>query len=217
MIGIEKLIDHTLLRPDATGADILRLCDEAGRYGFFAVCVHPYYTGLAKEALFKSHVKIAAVIGFPHGMTLPAVKIYEAIQAVLSGADELDIVINTGLAKSGGWEAVKKEISDIITATAGVTHKVIIETCYLTDDEKKKACEAAIEAGAEYIKTSTGFGPSGAVIRDIQLIKAYTKGKVGIKAAGGIKTLTQAKAFLEAGATRIGTSSGVAIMKEAQD
>jgi deoxyribose-phosphate aldolase len=111
---------------------------------------------------------------------------------------------------------VKKEISDIITATTGVTHKVIIETCYLTDDEKKKACEAAIEAGAEYIKTSTGFGPSGAVIRDIQLIKALTKGKVGIKAAGGIKTLTQAKAFIEAGATRIGTSSGVAIMKEAQ-
>jgi deoxyribose-phosphate aldolase len=216
MTGISKLIDHSLLRPDATAADILRLCDEAGRYGFFAVCVHPYYTALAKEALGTSRVKIAAVIGFPHGMSFTGVKIYEAMQAVLKGADELDIVINTGLAKSGDWEAVKKEISDIVTATPGALHKIIIETCYLTDDEKKKACGAAIEAGAEYIKTSTGFGPSGAVIRDIQLIKAFTKGNAGIKAAGGIKTLAQVKACIEAGATRIGTSSGVAIMKEAK-
>lgn len=214
MTGISKLIDHSLLSPDATAADILRLCDEAGRYRFFAVCVHPYYTALAKEALGASRVKIAAVIGFPHGMSFTAVKIYEAMQAVLNGADELDIVINTGLAKSGDWEAVKKEISDIVTATPGALHKIIIETCYLTDDEKKMACDAAIEAGAEYIKTSTGFGPSGAVIRDIELIKAFTKGNAGIKAAGGIKTLAQVKACIEAGATRIGTSSGVAIMKE---
>jgi deoxyribose-phosphate aldolase len=216
MINIRKLIDHSLLRPDATEADIMRLCDEAKRYGFFAVCVHPYYTGIAKEALLKTRVKIATVIGFPHGMTFSVVKVYEAMQAVLIGADELDIVINTGLAKSGDWEAVKKEISDIVTATPEALHKIIIETCYLTDDEKKKACEAAITAGAGYIKTSTGFGPSGAAIKDIQLIKALTKGKVGIKAAGGIKTLAQVKAFIEAGATRIGTSSGVAIMKEAQ-
>ena len=216
MTGISKLIDHSLLSPDATAADILRLCDEAGRYGFFAVCVHPYYTALAKEALGASRVKIAAVIGFPHGMSFTAVKIYEAMQAVLNGADELDIVINTGLAKSGDWEAVKKEISDIVTATPGALHKIIIETCYLTDDEKKMACDAAIEAGAEYIKTSTGFGPSGAVIRDIELIKAFTKGNAGRKAAGGIKTLAQVKACIEAGATRIGTSSGVAIMKEAK-
>jgi len=216
MTGIAKLIDHTLLRPDATRADILRLCDEAVKFGFFAVCVHPYFIGLAKEAMFKSHVKIASVIGFPLGITLPAVKIYEAMQAVLNGADELDIVINTGLAKSGEWEAVKRELSDIVTATPAAVHKIIIETCYLTDDEKKKACEVVIEAGAEYIKTSTGFGPSGAVVRDVQLIKALIKGKTGIKAAGGIKTLSQAKAFIEAGATRVGTSSGVDIMKEAQ-
>lgn len=215
MTSIAKLIDHTLLRPDATSADVLQLCDEAVRYGFFAVCVHPYYTAIAKEALFKSHVKVASVIGFPLGMTLPAVKIYEAMQTVLNGADELDVVINTGLAKSGEWDAVKKEISDIVTATPEAVHKIIIETCYLTDDEKKKACKAVIEAGADYIKTSTGFGPSGAVIRDVQLIKALTKGKPGIKAAGGIKTFAQAKALIEAGATRIGTSSGAAIMKEA--
>lgn len=216
MTGIAKFIDHTLLRPDATGADILRLCDEAKTFGFFAVCVHPYYAGMAKEALFRTHVKIASVIGFPLGMTLPGVKIYEAIQAVLNGADELDIVINTGLAKSGDWAAVKKEISDIVTATPGALHKIIIETCYLTDAEKKKACEAAIGAGAEFIKTSTGFGPSGAVVRDIQLIKSLAKGKVGIKAAGGIKTLAQVKALIGAGAQRIGTSSGAEIMKESR-
>ncbi|RJR20177.1 MAG: deoxyribose-phosphate aldolase [Nitrospiraceae bacterium] len=215
MTSIAKLIDHTLLRPDATRADVLQLCDEAVRYGFFAVCVHPYFSAIAKEALFKSHVKVAAVIGFPLGMTLSAVKIYEAMQTVLNGADELDVVINTGLAKSGEWDAVKKEISDIVTATPEAVHKIIIETCYLTDDEKKKACKAVIEAGADYIKTSTGFGPSGAVIRDVQLIKTLTKGKPGIKAAGGIKTFAQAKALIEAGATRIGTSSGAAIMKEA--
>ncbi len=217
MINIPRLIDHSLLRPDATRADVLRICDEAKKYAFFAVCVHPYYTDTAKEALFRTHVKIATVVGFPHGMTFSGVKIYEAMQAVLHGADELDIVINTGLAKSGDWEGVKKEISDIITATPETTHKIIIETCYLTDDEKKKACEAAIQAGAEYIKTSTGFAPSGADIRDITLIRSLTKGKVGIKAAGGIKTLAQVKAFIEAGATRIGTSSGVAIMKEARE
>jgi len=217
MINVPKLIDHTLLRPDATPADVLHLCDEAKKYGFFAVCVHPCFTGMTKEALKGTQVRIATVIGFPHGMTLPGVKIYEAMQAVLKGADELDIVINTGLAKSGDWKAVAKEISDIVTATPAVLHKIIIETCYLTDDEKQKACEAAIEAGAAFIKTSTGFGPSGAVIRDVELIKAVTKGKVGVKAAGGIKTLAQVKSFIEAGATRIGTSSGVAIMKEAQD
>jgi len=216
MITISKLIDHSLLKPDATRADVLQLCDEAKKYSFIAVCVHPYYTGMAKEALFKTHVKIATVIGFPLGMTFSGVKIYEAMQAVLNGADELDIVINTGLAKSGDWEAVEKDISDIVTATPEALHKIIIETCYLTDDEKKKACEAAIRAGAEYIKTSTGFGPSGADIRDVELIKSLTKGKVGIKAAGGIKTLAQVKEFIDAGATRIGTSSGVAIMKEAQ-
>ena len=177
-LNIVKLIDHSLLKPDATEVDILQLCDEAEKYGFFAVCVHPHYVTIAKEALLKSHVKIAAVIGFPHGMTLTEVKIYEAMQAVLKGADEIDIVINIGLAKSGNWEAVKKEVSDIVTATPDALHKIIIETCYLTDEEKKEASLVIMDTGAEFIKTSTGFGPSGVEVKDIEIIKSATKGGV---------------------------------------
>ncbi len=216
MLDIARLIDHTILRPDAVEQDIVKLCNEAIKFDFHSVCIHPSFTRTAKETLFKTHNKIAVVIGFPLGMTLPQVKIYEAMEAVLNGADELDLVINISHAKSNNWKAVEKEISDIITATPESVHKIIIETCYLTDEEKKAACKAVMNAGAEYIKTSTGFGPAGAVIKDVKLIKSITKGKIGIKAAGGIKTLSEAKAFIEAGATRIGTSSGVEIMKEAQ-
>ncbi len=212
--NIAKLIDHSLLRPDATEADIVRLCEEAGEYGFFSVCMHPSFLETARDVLFKTHVKTAAVIGFPLGMSLSRVKIYEAMESVIKGADELDIVINIGMAKSGDWQGMEREITDIVTATPEAVHKVIIEACYLTDDEKRKACAAIINAGAKFIKTSTGFGPSGAVVRDVELIRSVTKGKVGIKAAGGIKTLKEVTAFIEAGATRIGTSSGVEIMKE---
>jgi deoxyribose-phosphate aldolase len=213
---IARFIDHSLLMPVATKRDIARLCDEAKTYGFHSVCVNPSFTGAAREFLLNSPVKIATVIGFPLGMTVPQVKIYEAMEAVLIGADELDIVINIGDAKSKKWESVHKEISDIITATPDTTHKIIIETCYLTDREKKKACEVVMKAGAEFIKTSTGFGTSGAVIDDVELIKSVTKGRTGIKAAGGIKSLAEAETFIEAGATRIGTSAGVEIMKEAR-
>lgn len=211
---IAKTIDHSLLKPDATESDIVKLCEEAGQYGFHSVCVHPHFIIRARDMLFKTHVKIATVIGFPLGMSLPEVKIYEAVQSVLKGADELDIVMNIGSAKSNHWESVEKEIADIVTATPEAVHKIIIETCYLTDDEKKKACSTVVNAGAAFVKTSTGFGPAGATIKDVQLIKSVTKGKAGIKASGGIKTLADVTAFIEAGATRIGTSSGVAIMKE---
>jgi len=214
MLNIAKLIDHSLLRPHATETDILKLCEEADRYGFHSVCVHPYFVKTAREALFKTHVKVATVIGFPLGMTLPQVKIYEAMEAVLNGAEELDIVMNIGLAKSDKWDLVEKEISDIITVTSEVIHKIIIETCYLTDDEKKRACSVIMNAGAEFVKTSTGFGPTGATVEDVKLIKSITKGKIGIKASGGIKTLKDLKALIEAGATRIGTSASVKIMKE---
>jgi deoxyribose-phosphate aldolase len=217
MHNISSFIDHTLLRPDATEQDILTLCEEAKNYNFFAVCVHPCHAAAAAKALYHTHVKVAAVIGFPHGMTCTEVKIYEAIQSVLKGADELDIVINIGLAKSGSWNAVKQEISDIIAATPEALHKIIIETSYLTDEEKKAASLAVMDAGAEFVKTSTGFGPSGAELNDIEIIKSTIKGKIGIKAAGGIKTLADAQAFIEAGAARLGTSSGVAIMKELQE
>jgi deoxyribose-phosphate aldolase len=165
--------------------------------------------------LSGTDVKLTTVIGFPLGMTLTRVKIYEAMEAVLLSADELDIVINLGAVKANNWGVVKKEISDLITATPEVTHKIIIETYYLTDDEKIKASLTAMEAGAEFVKTSTGFAPAGAVMGDIAIIKAATKGKIGIKAAGGIKTLKDVLSFVKAGATRIGTSSGVDIMKDA--
>lgn len=214
-MDIAKHIDHSLLKPDATDSDIAQLCREAGEYGFYSVCIHPSFLNMAREALFKTPVKLVSVIGFPLGMTLSRVKIHEAMEAVLNGADELDIVMNIGLAKSGNWEAVEKEIADIVTATGGAGHKIIIETCYLTDDEKAKACTAVMNSGAAFIKTSTGFGPTGATVEDVKLIKSLTRDKIGIKAAGGITTIKEVKALLDAGAVRIGTSAGVSIMKEA--
>ncbi len=213
-INIAKLIDHTLLRPDATETEIFNHCEDAKQYGFFSVCIHPAFIKAAKELLTASPVKISTVTGFPLGATMTNVKIYEAIESLIAGADELDIVINIGHAKSGNWKAVEKEISGIINATPQAVHKIIIETCYLTDDEKKTASSVVMNTGAEFIKTSTGFGPSGAKISDIEIIKSVTKGNIGIKAAGGIKTLEDAMAFINAGATRIGTSSGVEIINE---
>ncbi|GBE04820.1 deoxyribose-phosphate aldolase [bacterium BMS3Abin10] len=227
-LDIAKLIDHTLLSPDATEADIKKLCDEAKKYGFFSVCVHPSFIKTAREMLSgtevhpvrkqpdlsSNRVKVTTVIGFPLGMTLSRVKIYEAMEAVILGADELDMVINTGNACAGKWDAVRKEISDLVTATPDTVHKIIIETCYLRDEDIIKASIAAMEAGAEFIKTSSGFAPAGAVVGDVGMIKQATKGKIGIKAAGGIKTLSNVLSFVEAGATRIGTSSGTSIMKE---
>lgn len=212
--NIARLIDHTLLRPDATDADIAVLCNEAVEYGFFSVCVHPLFIRQARGLLSASKIKICTVIGFPLGANTSAVKQYEALEAVFHGADELDIVINSGLVKAQDWTALEKEVSDIVTISPGVVHKMIIETCNLTDDEKKHATLAVMKAGAEFIKTSTGFGTGGATIQDIELLKSVTKGKIGIKAAGGIKTLDQVKKLVAAGASRIGTSSGVTIMKE---
>lgn len=212
--NIASLIDHGLLRPDVTKDDIWRLCEEAMDHGFCSVCVNPSYISTAKEILQQSRVRISTVIGFPSGMTLRKVKIYESLEAVMEGADELDIVINIGLAKSDIWNEVEKEISDIIRATPAAVHKVIIETCYLTDDEKRKATSVVLNTGAAFIKTSTGFGPSGADARDISLIRSVARGRIGIKAAGGIRTLKDVLLLVDAGATRIGTSSGADIMKE---
>jgi deoxyribose-phosphate aldolase len=215
-INIARLIDHTLLRPDATEEDIKKLCDEARRYGFFSVCVQPSFLMTAGEALAGTGIMLSTVIGFPLGTTLSRVKIYEAMEAVFEGADELDIVMNQGLARAGKWDDAGREISDIITATPDSVHKVIIETCYLTDNEKKRAALTVMDAGAEFVKTSTGFGPSGAKVRDVELIASATKGRIGIKASGGIRTLKNVLALINAGATRIGTSAGVSIVAEAQ-
>ncbi|GAB4416122.1 MAG: deoxyribose-phosphate aldolase [Thermodesulfovibrionales bacterium] len=210
--NIARLIDHSLLKPDATEDDIRRLCDEAKQYGFFSVCINPSFITLARGLLMGSGVKVTTVIGFPLGMTLTRVKVYEAIEAVLSGADEIDLVMNIGMARSGQWGYVKKDISDVVSATRGAIHKVIIETCYLDREEKIKASEIVLASGAEFIKTSTGFGPGGASTDDIRLIKTVVKDGCGIKAAGGIKTLSQVMKLIEAGATRIGTSAGVRIV-----
>lgn len=213
---IAQLIDHTLLRPDATMGEIRRVCGEAVRFGFHSVCVNPFFVPEVKNVLTGSDVKVTTVTGFPLGMNLTNVKVYEAMESVMHGSDELDIVMNIGLAKSGRWKDVQKDIFDVISATRGVVHKVIIEACYLTREEKGEACRMVLDTGAEFLKTSTGFGPAGATVGDIQLIRSVVKDGCAIKASGGIKSLRQVQELISAGATRIGTSSGVVIMKEIQ-
>ena len=213
MDNVAGLIDHTLLKADATEAEIRRLADEARRYGFYSVCVNPYYIKTAKALLKGSPVKVTTVVGFPLGMDLAEAKVHEAMGAALAGADELDIVINIGAAKDCLWDVVEKDIYDVIAATGGLVHKAIIEACYLTDHEKREAAEAALRAGAEFVKTSTGYGPGGATVEDVRLIKSIVGDRAGIKAAGGIKIFEQVKEMVSAGATRIGTSSGVAIVE----
>ncbi|HEX8949196.1 MAG TPA: deoxyribose-phosphate aldolase [Dissulfurispiraceae bacterium] len=212
---IAGFIDQSLLKPEATEADIIKLCKGAIKYRFYSVCVSPYFVPLCKAILNGYNTKVATVIGFPLGMSMKNIKVYEAMQAVLYGAQELDIVMNIGAVKSGNWDFVQTELYEIIAASKTVAHKVIIETCYLTDKEKHVAAEVAVACGAAFVKTSTGFGTGGATLKDVKLLKAAVQDKAGIKASGGIKTLAQAMKFIKAGATRIGTSAGVEIMKEA--
>lgn len=212
---IARLIDQSLLKPQATETDIIKLCKGAIKYNFYSVCVNPYYVPLC-NALLKGHeTKVTTVIGFPLGMTVKDAKIYEAKQAIRYGADELDIVINMGAAKSGNWQYIQEELSEIISATRSALHKVIIETCYLSEKEKIIATKVALACGTRFIKTSTGFGTKGAAIKDVKLIKKIVGDKADVKAAGGIKTLSHVLSFIKAGATRIGTSAGVEIMREA--
>lgn len=211
---IAKLIDHTLLKSEAKEVDIIRLCEEAMEYGFHSVCVHPYFVRFVRDILLGSDVRVTTVIGFPLGMTLTRVKVYEAMESSMDGADELDVVINIGMVKSRRWDMLKHEIRSIIMATPDSIHKIILETHYLTDDEKIKVSRIAMDEGAQFVKTSTGFAPSGATIEDVLLIRKATNGGIGIKAAGGIRYLKDTVSFIKAGATRIGTSSGVNIMKE---
>lgn len=211
---LSSLIDHTLLSPQAHHVAIKNLCEEAKRYSFFSVCVNPCYIKKAKEYLKGSGVKVCTVIGFPLGANASVIKTLEAVEAVDNGADELDIVINVGMLRSGDDSYVDKEMRGIIEFTPGVIHKVIIETCFLTDNEKVRASKIAIDAGAIFVKTSTGFGPSGATVADVSLIKKTIEGKGYVKASGGIRDLRTLISMVEAGASRIGTSAGVAIMEE---
>ncbi|MDJ0270321.1 MAG: deoxyribose-phosphate aldolase [Aigarchaeota archaeon] len=211
-----SLIDHTNLRPEARRDDIIRLCAEAKRYGFASVCVNPYYVPLAARHLRSSQVKVCTVVGFPLGATLMEVKVYEARLALKQGADEIDMVINLPALKSGNYRYVLKEIRSI--ASVCKRHKallkVIIECGLLSEDEKRVAAELVVKAGADFVKTSTGFGPSGASVEDVRLLKRVVAGKARVKAAGGIRTLESALAMIEAGADRIGTSSGASIAEE---
>src|SRR5271157_1501444 len=212
---LARYIDQTLLNPDAAEADIIKLCKEAIRYNFYSVCIHPYYVPLCKAILRGYDIKVTTVIGFPLGMTMKNNKVYEAMQAVLYGAQELDVVINIGAVKSGNLDYAGEELSEIVSASKQVVHKAIIETCYLTEREKHAVTEIAVSCGVSFIKTSTGFGTKGATTKDVKLIKGIVKDRAEVKAAGGIKTLSQALRFIHAGASRIGTSAGVEIMKEA--
>lgn len=213
-MNLARYIDHTNLKPTATPEDIKKLCVEARQFGFKAVCVNSCYAALASELLKGSDVLVCAVAGFPLGAMSTAAKKFEAEQAVKDGASEIDMVMNIGLAKAGDWAAVEKDISAVKQAILAAELKVIIETCYLTDEEKIAACEAAVRAGAGFVKTSTGFGPAGATVEDVRLMKKAVEGRALVKAAGGVRDKATALAMIEAGADRLGTSNGVGIVQE---
>lgn len=213
-----SLIDHTLLKPEASEGDIKKLCDEAAEFGFASVCVNPGWVKRACEFLRGSGVPVCTVIGFPLGATLPDVKAYEARRAIFNGAREVDMVINIGALKSGDDCLVEDDIRAVADAAHEnhVLCKVIIETALLTDDEKVRACLAAKNAGADFVKTSTGFSKGGATVDDISLMRRTVGDALGVKASGGVKGIDDARAMFEAGATRIGASVGVKIAQEAQ-
>ena len=208
---IQDYIDHTILKPTATILDIEKLCKEAIDHKFYAVCVNGCYTKLAKKKLEGSKVKLAVVIGFPLGAMSTASKVFEAQDCIANGANEVDMVINVGWMKSAKFNLVQQEISSIKKAIGGKVLKVIIETCYLTKEEKIKACTLALEAGADFVKTSTGFGTGGATLEDVKLMKDVVGSKAKIKASGGIKDRATALKYIALGVSRIGTSSGIAI------
>lgn len=211
-MGLEKLIDHTLLKPDATIDDIFTLCNEAKEHHFMSVCVNPCYVPFAKSYLEGSDVKVCTVIGFPLGNNLTRTKVDETIEAIKCGADEIDMVINVGMLKAHQDEYVKEEISLIRQACLGHILKVIIEACLLTDEEKVRACLLSKEAGADFVKTSTGFSKGGATVEDVALMRKTVGPNMGVKASGGIRTHEDLMAMIEAGATRIGTSNGTKII-----
>lgn len=216
MDKIEKLasyIDHTLLNISAVPADIEQLCKEAIEYDFATVCVHPAYIALAADMLSGKKPKVCSVVGFPSGLTLPEVKMLEAMRAVKKGAQELDMVVNIGALKAGDRKSFMHDILMTVEGAGGVPVKAIIETGLLDDEQKKLACELAVTAGASFVKTCTGFAPGCACSEDIKLMRAVVGDLAGVKASGGIKTYEQAVELIEAGASRIGTSSSLAIMR----
>ena len=213
---IAAMIDHTLLKPEATPAQIEKLCAEAAEYHFASVCVNPVYIPLAARLLKGTGVKVCCVVGFPLGAIAPEQKAAEAASCAAMGAEELDMVIHVGAAKAGDWALVQRDIEGVVKAAAGHTVKVIIETCLLTDEEKEKMCDIVCEAGADYIKTSTGFSTAGANFHDVELMVKGVHGRCKVKAAGGISTVEDMETFLALGADRLGTSRAVKILNGEQ-
>jgi len=211
---LAQLIDHTLVRPDATITDLTRVCDEAKQYGFSTVVVNGGYVARAREMLSGTLLKVCAVVGFPHGANTTTVKIVEAMEAMKNGASELDIVINLGMLKSGRLDIVEIDIKNIIAMTPKLVHKVILETGYLTPEEITTVSTIAARIGSEFVKTSTGYGPRGATVEDIRLMCNAVGSACRVKASGAIRDLNSVTALVEAGAVRIGTSSSVTIMEE---
>ncbi|EMR05896.1 Deoxyribose-phosphate aldolase 2 [Bhargavaea cecembensis DSE10] len=213
-INVASMIDHTLLKPEVTKEQIVKLCSEAREYQFASVCVNPYWVETAASELSGSDVKVCTVIGFPLGAGTKETKAFETKDAIEKGAQEIDMVINIGALKSGDEETVEADIRAVVEAAAGkAIVKVIIETCLLTNDEKIIACRLSKQAGADFVKTSTGFSTGGATVEDVALMRLTVGDEMGVKASGGVRSLEDLQAMAEAGATRIGASSGVKIMQ----
>lgn len=213
-MNYSKYIDHTNLKQDATKDAIVKLCEEAKEHDFASVCVNPGWVPLCAKLLSGTDVKVCTVIGFPLGATTSATKAFETKDAVNNGAQEVDMVINVGALKGGDDEYVYNDIKAVVDASGDAHTKVIIETCLLTDEEKVKACELSVKAGADFVKTSTGFSTGGATVHDVALMRKTVGDKCGVKASGGIHTREEMLALIDAGATRIGASAGIALIKE---
>ncbi len=211
-MNLNKYIDHTLLKPEATKEQIKKLCEEAKEYDFKSVCVNTKQVAYAKELIIGSYVLVCTVIGFPLGANTTSVKAFETEDEIKNGADEIDMVVNIGAIKDQNFDLVKEDIKAVVKSSKDKLVKVIIETCLLTDEEKRKLCEIVIEAGADFIKTSTGFSTSGATKEDISLFKEEVGNKIGIKASGGVRNIEDANIMIDCGATRLGTSGGVQII-----
>jgi deoxyribose-phosphate aldolase len=211
------LIDHTILRPEATRADVMRLCEEAKRVGFTVIFVPPCYIEETVAAVRGTSIRVGMPVGFPLGGQTTGAKVGEAREGVALGATVLDMVLNVSRLKSGDLDHVRRDMAEVVRATPGVEHKVILETCLLTREEKRTACRLAVEAGMDYVKTSTGFASGGATVDDVRLMKDTVAGRARVKASGGIRDLATTLALLDAGADRIGTSAGIKILEEAAE
>ena len=216
---LNKYFDHTLLKPEASSAQIEKLCNEALKYDFYSVCVNSCYVGQCADLLLGSDVKVAAVVGFPLGACTTATKVFETEEACKDGAREIDMVLNVGMFKDGKYDYIREDISEVVQAASayGAIVKVILETCLLTKDEIQEACLLAKESGAHFVKTSTGFGSGGALAEDVKLMKSVVGDSMEVKASGGIRDYDTVMSMIEAGADRIGASASVAVMEEGRN